>query len=457
VKIRPSLDPTFFDQGFNEATDPFQLRDLADRLTHLFSSLDHGSVAILDGRWGTGKTVFAKQWIEQLKRNGLAAIYFDAFAADYLEHPFQAVSSAFIRAATEADKRDTPTYKQYIASTANAAKKIGVVVAKIGAKAATLGLLGAAEIEALSEIKEDVGDAAADASGAAVQRLLEEQADTEATFRSLRDSLSRLPALLSQDLDGQSEDRPPSLVVIIDELDRCRPDFALGILEVLKHFFRAERVHFVLVTNRDHLLFSVQKRYGAGESSEEYLQKFYDFIIHFEQRQESHRGSAGRVYAMRLVEEMVPTSISATERRDLQEYTGRIAFAFDMTLRQVEFVVTNIAMAYAAVRDREFRPAVVVCFLAALKAMKPDSYRRAKHGRLPYEEFRIFVARGDWSEDFDIQRILTVFQWYLDPALDERSEQFRSFSAGPGQFQFSSRLEMVPYLCNSVLDRFGKV
>jgi hypothetical protein len=108
VRITPNLDPTFFDEGFTEQTDPFGRRDLAERLTHLFGSLDHGTVSILDGRWGIGKTVFARQWAKHLEVAGVPSIYFDAFAADYVQDPFQAISAALIKAATDGRKTNSP-------------------------------------------------------------------------------------------------------------------------------------------------------------------------------------------------------------------------------------------------------------------------------------------------------------------------------------------------------------
>src|SRR3546814_13735172 len=128
--------------------------------------------------------------------------------------------------------------------------------------------------------------------------MLEEHAGDEANFEALRASLGSRPSLHAKkrntdqaSTEGREEANSSSLVVIIDELDRCRPDFALGVLVVLKHFFRAERVHFVLVTNLNHLLLSVPKRYGVGESAQEYIHNFYDFIISFEPRQPHHRAT----------------------------------------------------------------------------------------------------------------------------------------------------------------------
>ncbi len=207
--------------GFTGGGDIFEHRDLGERLTRLFESLEHGTVSILDGRWGTGKTTFARMWAAHLRQYGVPSIYFDAFAADCIEDPFQAVSSAFIRAAQDARQTETGAYTRFVTNAARAAKKMGATGAKIGAKIVTLGILGAAEIEQLEEIQKTIADSAGEMTEASVKRLLEEQAGAEATIAALRSSLAELPDLLASGLpEGAPEPASGqrSLVVIIDEL-----------------------------------------------------------------------------------------------------------------------------------------------------------------------------------------------------------------------------------------------
>ncbi|MEM8981046.1 MAG: P-loop NTPase fold protein [Pseudomonadota bacterium] len=61
------------------------------------------------------------------------------------------------------------------------------------------------------------------------------------------------------------------LVFVVDELDRCRPDYALSVLETIKHFFAIPGVHFVLGTNLKILTKSVSSVYGLGDGAEGYL------------------------------------------------------------------------------------------------------------------------------------------------------------------------------------------
>ena len=69
------------------------------------------------------------------------------------------------------------------------------------------------------------------------------------------------------------------LIIVIDELDRCRPDFALSMLEILKHLFHVPNVHFVLGVNLTALEHSVHARYGTGIEAGRYLKKFYNLIF----------------------------------------------------------------------------------------------------------------------------------------------------------------------------------
>jgi hypothetical protein len=455
LKIRGELDAAFYEQGFTQQTDLFEKQDLAERLTFLFANLEHGTVSILDGRWGTGKTVFAKLWVHHLKQSGIGAIYFDAFASDYMADPFQAVSAVFVRAAVDAKRTNTAVYKRFLSNAARAARKIGVTAAKVGAKVVTFGVIGAAEIELLTEIKDDLAAAAGDISEDAAKKLLEEQASSEATFEALRKSIAELPDLLAP--PPSEGGAAPVLLIIIDELDRCRPDFALGVLETLKHFFRADRVHFVLVTNRQYLIRSVEKRYGLAEGSSEYIQKYYDFVIHFEMKRASHVGSDGAVHGRHLLSQLLPSNVPHVDRSEVEDYLAAIAIAYDLTLRQVEGIVTNVVLAYLAIRPSEFRPTAIICFLATVKALRPDIYHAIKLGRFEFEQFRVWTASGQWPSSFNIDRIRKWFQYFSGAKIDETDEDFRNFGGAIARFNFGGTQDVLPYLANSVIDRFGKL
>ena len=52
------------------------------------------------------------------------------------------------------------------------------------------------------------------------------------------------------------------LLIFIDELDRCRPTFAIETLEVVKHFFNVPNVVFVFSLDMNQLQKSIKTIYG---------------------------------------------------------------------------------------------------------------------------------------------------------------------------------------------------
>ncbi|MFQ9668602.1 P-loop NTPase fold protein [Thomasclavelia spiroformis] len=69
------------------------------------------------------------------------------------------------------------------------------------------------------------------------------------------------------------------LIIIVDELDRCRPDYAVNMLESIKHFFNNEKLIFIISTDLIQLSHTIKKFYGYGYDSNLYLQRFFDRII----------------------------------------------------------------------------------------------------------------------------------------------------------------------------------
>lgn len=69
------------------------------------------------------------------------------------------------------------------------------------------------------------------------------------------------------------------LIIFVDELDRCRPDFAVKLLERVKHYFDNENVTFVFSINATELVETIKQFYGANFDGGRYLNRFFDFCI----------------------------------------------------------------------------------------------------------------------------------------------------------------------------------
>lgn len=69
------------------------------------------------------------------------------------------------------------------------------------------------------------------------------------------------------------------IVFFIDELDRCCPNFAVRLLERIKHYFLHDKVIFVISVNSSELQHTIKRHYGNDFNANKYLQRFFDFII----------------------------------------------------------------------------------------------------------------------------------------------------------------------------------
>lgn len=65
--------------GFTAENDIFMYREFGERLANLVSNISNPLVVTLDGSWGSGKSVFIKQWAGLMRERGGSVVYFDAF------------------------------------------------------------------------------------------------------------------------------------------------------------------------------------------------------------------------------------------------------------------------------------------------------------------------------------------------------------------------------------------
>jgi tRNA A37 threonylcarbamoyladenosine biosynthesis protein TsaE len=67
AKLKEGLSEEYLTKPYEPGSDPLSRYELAEQLATLYANLEHGSVAILNGRWGSGKSVFARKLISHLR------------------------------------------------------------------------------------------------------------------------------------------------------------------------------------------------------------------------------------------------------------------------------------------------------------------------------------------------------------------------------------------------------
>ncbi len=242
-------------------------------LNMLESKYSPQNIIAIDAEWGAGKTVFIKEAVylltERFKRNeidptlivdsskipeDILPVYFDAWKADYFLSPLLALLYTIVKSCGidwgthyEFDKRKALNLLDDIAETGSSM----VALVHLGILGICINfLLGIASkfIKALNKVD--------------IFSVIKK----EETFTSSLKKLFRL--ILKNDTQR--------VVIFVDELDRCKPDFAVRLLESVKHYFRSPNIIFVFSINMDELQYVVKNYYGDGFDGYRYLDRFFD-------------------------------------------------------------------------------------------------------------------------------------------------------------------------------------
>ena len=336
--------PTF------DTQDEFNRKPIAKNIIRLLTSPIDLSPMVIDGGWGTGKTEFCQKLIQLMQQQhpDYQPVYIDAFRSDHSGEPLLALLAEIIKACTPEDTGDQPS-GQRKNITRKVAKAAGFVM-KTVAKAAVGHVLKqntddlAEEFQQImndgqdaDSLAETVTDAAATIAShtidATVEALLKEQIEAEKNLKTLKACLKEF-----------AEAKP--IILFIDELDRCRPDYAVDMLEVIKHVFEVENVKIVLVTNTKQLRAAINHRYGVEVDAQKYLDKFLKYSFALPDKIVAPFGMIQALVSVEYFKQLIRKSRMADELRSLiEERNGTINFISDMiernniSLRETERLV----------------------------------------------------------------------------------------------------------------------
>ncbi len=313
--------------------DLFDREKLADRLTGFFDRLPDGAVLAIDSPWGEGKTWFGKRWRAKLTDQNYRTAYVDCFDKDYMEDPFSMIASELI-ALAKGSKTEIKTKLR------EGGMKLGAALLPAAAKL-TVGALahwavGNAEIgtEAAKKISEGFNKNVGESLEKLVAKRFEDYEENAKTVASFKAALTDLAA------EG---DKP--IIIFLDELDRCRPDFAVKTIERIKHFFEAPKVIFVVLLNRRQLEAAIHGMYGSEVNAEAYIGKFVQLSLTLPKvtSLDGHAQDDNRRHCGATLERFGFAESPA--RNTFVMTMGMMASAFGLSLRDVERAATLYSFA----------------------------------------------------------------------------------------------------------------
>nr|WP_288837629.1 P-loop NTPase fold protein [uncultured Flavobacterium sp.] len=222
-------------------------------LTNIAENYPGGLVLAINNKWGTGKTTFVKMWQQLLKNKGFRTIYFNAWENDFEDNPL----TAFVGELQIINKKDNDKFNRIVKNAALISKNVAPAIVKAFLKKYV-------DSETLVEGVSDTSKSFLEIFEADIKE-----------YSKRKESISEFKKSLSEYVANESNGKP--LMFIVDELDRCRPNYAVLLLEQIKHFFSVPNIVFVLSIDKVQLENAICGVYGSEKmDSTEYLRRFID-------------------------------------------------------------------------------------------------------------------------------------------------------------------------------------
>ena len=350
------------------------------RLKKFVYFTDGGFVMSINNKWGAGKTTFIKMWAQLMANDGYKTLYLNAWENDFDNSPFISLLS-------ELDSISGDQIALY-----KLQKTARRLIPK-GWRNIASGVANHLTGVDINELEKEIIKGTSDS-------LRKEMTE----YRNKKDALDDFKAELWAYIKSSCGGKP--LIFIVDELDRCRPDYAVELLEKIKHLFAVNNIVFILCIDKEQLGYAIQGRYGSSNiNTEEYLRRFinYEFTLpapkindYFNYLFIQTFGGTGKR----------PNGKWITLFKDLPIISL-------MTLRQLESFFFVLGNCNNIIGTHEEYTIYSLLTLISLKILKNNDYNNIKNLNYSVEEFQkkiatLFLLSGKRYNKVEANHILNI-------------------------------------------------
>lgn len=246
------------DNQFKKQEEDFNGKEPKDIIKELENNPDYIQRIFIDGSWGTGKSYFCEALEEKIneenekreKERKINFIKINAWETDYFSDPMKSLIgeiSSHITLDVEITQKAEQILKNGLTIFGKAA--FNKVLEKIG--------LDKANREELESLFKEVT-----------------QFET-----SELEEYNKYKQLVNDFKETLITKEPALKVIVIDELDRCKPTYTIELLETVKHFFGVKNIIFIFLVNMEQLRSIASTSYLTEDKCSEYFEKFYDIKL----------------------------------------------------------------------------------------------------------------------------------------------------------------------------------
>lgn len=294
-------------------------------LIEIMSESKQGCCFALNGAWGSGKSFVLEKLEEKLKNqidnetedSKYYVFHYDCWKYDYYEEPAVAIIAAMID--------DTDKELALFSEETETAMEVSLKTAR--------KLLGAVASELCkNKIGIDLVEIASD--------VVEEQKESSVDDFDLLYGFKRALEKARENIQEIAQDK--TVIIVVDELDRCIPEYAIKVLERLHHIFvDLENVIVLVSMDKEQLEHSIQGIYGNIDV-DTYLRKFISFKVDLDKGKTSS-------YADKFSSYFSNFDISTEELKEIEQFFSRIFI--DMDMRTMERIFSKAEIIHNIIKE----------------------------------------------------------------------------------------------------------
>lgn len=346
----------------NENEDIFNRKQIWDYIYQLIEhkeeifDTEQSLIISIDSPWGTGKTTFLEMWEKELEKNeDIKLLSYNAWLDDDFDNPLISITMK-IHENIESTNIDTEKIKSSLITSASIIAKSAVTKFLANKVVNYIGVNNTDEVKKVlsiilgdeSQLKETIDEIASTKEESSYLEEYQNYINVKNEFRKTLINLTK----------------HKKVFFLIDELDRCRPLYAIKTLETIKHYFNIPGIVFIFALDMEQLKHSIATIYGQNMDSYGYLRRFFN-----------HGIKLPKPSLKKYLYYIDKNNIFGENQKLLNDISD-IFETLELTLRDANVVYTNLKILHILKlgKSNDVKKITFYAYLIALKYKYPQNY-----------------------------------------------------------------------------------